>query len=112
MIANAKDFAFSAARVPLAAGFEALAGATGAVGGATLGTVLGPEGTAIGGALGGLGEAALAVPLSAVAAWATTVVIDSMVGDQIVDGIDDLYQRNVRPFFNLSAPKPAQVSLP
>ena len=107
MIANAKDAAFSAARVPLAVGFDALATATGAAGGATVGTVLGPGGTALGGALGGLGEAVLAAPLSGVAAWATTVVIDSLMGDQIVDGIDDLYQRNVRPFFTPPAPEPA-----
>lgn len=112
MIANAKDFAFSAARVPLAVGYDALAAAAGGAGGATLGTLLGPEGTAIGGAMGGLGEAVLAVPLSGVAAWATTVVIDSMMGDQIVDGLDDLYQRNVRPFFNPPAPGPAPLGQP
>ncbi len=112
MIANAKDFAFSAARVPLAVGYDALAAAIGGAGGATLGTVLGPEGTAIGGAMGGLGEAVLAVPISGVAAWATTVVIDSMIGDQIVDGIDDLYQRNVRPFFNPPAPRAAPLGQP
>lgn len=112
MIANAKDLTFSAARAPLAIGFEALAAATGAAGGATIGTLLGPGGTALGGAMGGLGEAALAVPLSAAAAWATTVVIDSMIGDQIVDGLDDLYQRNVRPFFIPPAPRPALVGQP
>jgi WXG100 family type VII secretion target len=112
MIANAKDFTLSAARAPLAAGFEALAAATGAAGGATIGTVVGPEGTFAGGIAGGVVDAILAVPLSAVAAWGTTVAIDTFFGEQIVDGIDDLYQRNVRPYFNPPAPRPVQVARP
>jgi hypothetical protein len=112
MIANAKDFTLSAARAPLAAGFEALAAATGAAGGATIGAVVGPQGTIAGGVAGGVVDAILAVPLSAVAAWGTTVAIDIFFGDQIVDGIDDLYQRNVRPYFNPPAPQPIQVAQP
>ena len=112
MIANAKDFTLSAARAPLAAGFEALAAAAGAAGGATIGTVVGPQGTVAGGVAGGVVDAILAIPLSAVAAWGTTVAIDTIFGDQIVDGIDDLYQRNVRPYFNPPAPRPLQVAQP
>lgn len=112
MIANAKDFTLSAARAPLAAGFEALAAAAGIAGGATIGTVVGPQGTVAGGVAGGVVDAILAVPLSAVAAWGTTVVIDTFLGDQIVDGMDDLYQRNVRPYIRPPAPRPIQVGLP
>lgn len=96
-IAVGKDAALSALKAPLAsaiaAGFEAADVGAGAAVGLSFGGVGAAPGAAAG-AAGGLTVAASLAPLTA---SVLITAVDAVWGDQIVNGIDDVYQRTVRP---------------
>lgn len=93
IIANVKDAGLMAMKAPLTAFYEGLFATTGIAGGAAAGSVVPGAGTAAGAAAGAAGS----VPAAVIAATVTTSAIDALWGDAIVNGLDDLYLRHVRP---------------
>lgn len=97
-IAVGKDAALGALKAPLTSAIAAGLEMADIGAGATIGFSLGGIGAAPGAAAGAAGGLTLSIPLAPLAATAVITAVDAVWGDQIVNGIDDVYQRAVRPW--------------
>ncbi len=98
LIATGKDLVFNVAKVPLAAAYDAGLGLTGLGSGAMVGIGAGVVGVVPGAAAGAAEGLVVGAPLAGLAATITLMGVDMVLGDRIVDGLDDLYQQRVRPY--------------